>query len=192
MRKIQLSIFTLLLMIGSIGLAFAIFRFNDPISKSAEFGIELVEYRGLGELNVEQVDFFKDENPVPVSGVTGFTIDNSAEMARYHARVFMKHVFPVDGELLENGADYDGAQVTVEILNSELGEYLTAKVERETTWIEFDETGRFAVFRVWLEWKEGKEVTDLESWNHLNQVFTDAVANDTAKIVLTVTIAPNA
>jgi hypothetical protein len=54
-------------MIGSIGLAFAIFRVNDPISKSAEFGIELVEYRGLGELNVEQVDFSRMKIPFPFS-----------------------------------------------------------------------------------------------------------------------------
>lgn len=34
MRKIQITIFVLLLMIGGIGLAFAIFSFNDPISKT--------------------------------------------------------------------------------------------------------------------------------------------------------------
>ena len=55
MRKIQITIFVLLLMIGGIGLAFAIFSFNDPISKNLDLGIELAEYTDLGELWIEDL-----------------------------------------------------------------------------------------------------------------------------------------
>ena len=83
MRKIQITIFVLLLMIGGIGLAFAIFSFNDPISKNLDLGIELAEYTDLGELWIEDLDYYEYGNPMP--DATGSPVDNSYDMLKYHA-----------------------------------------------------------------------------------------------------------
>lgn len=187
MRKIQITIFVLLLMIGGIGLAFAIFSFNDPISKNLDLGIELEEYTDLGELWIEDLDYYEYGNPMP--DATGLPVDNSYDMLKYHALFYLKHTYSPG----EENFDPEGDEATAEILDPELSEYLTANIERRTQWFQLmDGHSRSAAFGVWLVWKEGKEVKDVESWRQLKEVLENAIANGTAKIRINITINPKA
>ncbi|VEU83256.1 hypothetical protein [Acholeplasma hippikon] len=186
MGKIKIAIVAFMVMLGSLGVAFALFVFNDPVTADDSLGLVLEGYTEVGTVTLSSPEYFFAGLATDKEGIS---IDNATAMANHYAIVEVTHKYAEDlAQAPVNGFVY--TMPTVELLNEDLAEYLTVSVSAITELGSVAENNETTgSYKVTLSWNANKVPTTEAEYLAFRTIFMDAIADGNELISFTITVA---
>src|SRR5690606_33790144 len=107
MRNFKASLVVLAFILGTIGMAFALFTFDDSTSVEKGLGLKVEDYVEFGELTAV-VKYYEEDQ---LSEVNGIVIDNEEDQVKYYAEVTLTHIYDENSETRFEDVDYENAVI---------------------------------------------------------------------------------
>ena len=180
MRHLKFTLLAIFMVLGSIGIVFAVFNFSEGLDKEVSVLFRLAPYEVEGTITYE---FFKNSNE-PVDALQLPSDEDSAE--GYIITVKIYHTLPAD--VAKSVFNYIETVINFNFDSTVINEKYDVLIEGTPEWIEFDDYTQVGTYNIRFS---PKIPFTLETWMAFKADLNAAMDNDTANIVLAVQIPYN-
>ena len=165
MKNFRFSLIALLFLVGTLGMAFALFTFVEDGAIDQNLGLKVEDYVEFGELESSVKYLVEGVEDLTLSGIV---IDNETDQAKYAAEVTLTHIYDEDSVISFEDVYYENAIIKAVFNEAFLDEYFTIELTY-ADWEDQDTQAQLVV-TVTLVWLEDAVLTSPED-------YADFVAN---------------